>query len=190
VNPRSCRCAARARVQASVQAGVRIRPSWGGHLWLFVPSPFRVQHAGAILVTSEMQKEHRDVHVLIVDDQAAFRRAVRNVVDLTPGFAVAGEADTGEAAVDAARERRPDLVLMDVHLPGIGGPEASRRILANSDAKPPVIFLLSTYHPSEYADGTFLGGCGAKAYLMKAEFGSARLSAAWEAATDTSGTRP
>src|SRR5207248_8657566 len=123
---------------------------------------------------------HRDVHVLIVDDQASFRRAARNVVDLTPGFVMAGEVDTGEAAVDVARQQHADLVLMDVHLPGIDGPEASRRILAGIADKLPVIFLLSTYHPSEYADETFLSDCGAKAYLIKAEFGSERLSAAWE----------
>lgn len=128
--------------------------------------------------------------MLIVDDQAAFRRAVRNVVDLTSGFVVVGEVDTGEAAVNAAREHRPDLVLMDVHLPGIDGPEASRRIRADSTGGPPVVFLLSTYQRSEYADETFLDGCGARAYLMKAEFGSARLSAAWGATGAASGTRP
>src|SRR5947209_264732 len=133
-----------------------------------------------------MQRKRSDVHVLIVDDQAAFRRAARNVVDLTPGFVMADEVETGEAAVDAARQRQPDLVLMDVHLPGIDGPEASRRILAGSAGKAPVIFLLSTYHPSEYVDETFLTDCGAKAYLIKADFGSDRLSAAWDAATAAS----
>jgi DNA-binding NarL/FixJ family response regulator len=143
-----------------------------------------------MLARSKMQREHRDVHVLIVDDQASFRRAAHNVVELTPGFVITGEADTGEAAVDAAREQQPDLVLMDVHLPGMDGPEASRRILAGTTGKAPVIFLLSTYHPSEYADETLLSDCGAKAYLIKAEFGSARLSAAWNAATADNGTRP
>ena len=137
-----------------------------------------------------MQNDHNDVRVLIVDDQAAFRRALRNVVDLTPGFVVVGEADTGEAAVDAARAHRPDLVLMDVHLPGIDGLEASRRILADATGEPPVIFLLSTYHSSEYANPALLDGCGAKVYLMKAEFGSAPLSSAWAAAIGASGTRP
>jgi DNA-binding NarL/FixJ family response regulator len=137
-----------------------------------------------------MQKEHRDVHVLIVDDQAAFRRAVRNVVDLTPGFVVAAEAETGEAAVDAAREHRPDLVLMDVHLPGIDGPEASRRIFAHSAGKQPVILLLSTYERSEYAEASLLDSCGATAYVTKAEFGSARLAAVWGAACAMNGTRP
>ena len=98
-------------------------------------------------------------------------------------------AHGGPQALRAAREQQPDLVLMDVHLPGIDGPEASRRILAGSTGKAPVIFLLSTYDPSEYADETLLTDCGAKAYLIKAEFGSARLSAAWDAATTDSGTR-
>ncbi|MGH2766519.1 MAG: response regulator transcription factor, partial [Actinomycetota bacterium] len=72
------------------------------------------------------------VRVLIVDDQEPFRQAARAVVELTDGFEVAGEAETGEAAVDAARGLGPDLVLMDVNLPGIDGLEATRRILSES----------------------------------------------------------
>jgi DNA-binding NarL/FixJ family response regulator len=144
----------------------------------------------AMLATSEMQTEPDAVRVLIVDDQATFRRAARNVVDLTPGFVMAGEAETGEAAVEAVRLQQPDLVLMDVHLPGIDGPEASRRILGGRTGKTPTIFLLSTYKPSEYVDETLLMDCGAKAYLIKAEFGSERLSAAWDVATSDNGTRP
>src|SRR5947208_3027002 len=68
---------------------------------------------------TKMPTDHGDVQVLIVDDQVAYRRAARSVVELTPGFVVAGEAETGEAAVVSARGERPDLVLMDVHLPGI-----------------------------------------------------------------------
>ena len=69
---------------------------------------------------------------------------------------------------------------MDVHLPGIDGLEASRRILAASDGKQPVIFLLSTYEAAEYLEEPT--ECGAAAYLTKAEFGSERLAAAWAAA--------
>jgi len=118
--------------------------------------------------------------VLIVDDQAAYRRAARSVVELTPGFVVAGEAHTGEAAVDTTRENMPDLVLMDVHLPGIDGLEACRRILAASDGKRPVIFLLSTYDAAEYMEEPT--ECGAAAYLTKSEFGSERLATVWSAA--------
>ena len=127
-----------------------------------------------------MLTDHTDVHVLIVDDQASFRRAARSVVELTPGFSVVAEAEAGESGIQAAYEHKPDLVLMDVHLPGIDGLEASRRILAASNGRPPVIFLLSTYDAAEYGDE--LTACGAAAYLTKAEFGSKRLVSAWAAA--------
>ena len=133
-----------------------------------------------MLVATDMPYAHATVRVLIVDDQAAFRRAARSVVELTPGFVVVGEAETGEASIGAAQATRPDLVLMDVHLPGIDGLEASRRILAASQTPRPVIFLLSTYEVDEYLDQPT--DCGAAAYLTKAEFGSASLSAAWAAA--------
>src|SRR5438094_4689452 len=69
------------------------------------------------------------VRVLIVDDQAPFRNAARTVVGLTPGFAVVGEASSGEEAVELASRLDPDLVLMDINLPGINAIEAVRRIL-------------------------------------------------------------
>ena len=127
-----------------------------------------------------MPHAHAIVRVLIVDDQASFRRAARSVVDLTPGFVVVGEAETGEASLDTARALRPDLVLMDVHLPGIDGFEASRRMLGASQPHRPVILLLSTYEAGEYLDDAI--ECGAAAYLAKAAFGSDSLSAAWAAA--------
>ena len=119
--------------------------------------------------------------MLIVDDQLSFRRAARGVVELTSGFEVAGEVTSGEASVEAARALRPDLVLMDVHLPGIDGLEASRRITSAAVGTSPVIFLLSTYEATEFAERT--ANCGAAAYLPKAEFGPERLSAAWAASS-------
>jgi len=118
------------------------------------------------------------VRVLIVDDQEPFRQAARMVVDVTDGFEVVGEAETGEAGVDAARELRPDLVLMDVNLPGIEGPEATRRILAESPDV--VVFLVSTYEPAEYEPKA--AECGAAAYIPKSAFGPDRLEEAWAAA--------
>jgi len=123
----------------------------------------------------------RTVRVLIVDDQRSFRRAACSVVELTPGFAVVGDAASGEIALEAARALRPDLVLMDVHLPGIDGLEATRRILAAPETPRPVILLLSTDADDEYAD--YPAACGAAAYLAKAAFGSESLSAAWAAAS-------
>jgi DNA-binding NarL/FixJ family response regulator len=118
------------------------------------------------------------VRVLIVDDQEPFRQAARMVVEVTDGFEVAGEAETGEAGVDAARELRPNLVLMDVNLPGIEGPEATRRILA--DSPDVVVFLVSTYDPAEYEPKA--AECGAAAYIPKSTFGPDRLEEAWAAA--------
>lgn len=126
----------------------------------------------------------RTVQVLIVDDQLSFRRAARGVVELTDGFEVAGEVTSGEASIDAARALRPDLVLMDVHLPGVDGMEASRRIKAGAADDGPVIFLLSTYEAADFAERTL--ECGAAAYLAKAEFGPERLAAAWSALTASS----
>ncbi len=121
---------------------------------------------------------------MIVDDQLSFRRVARGVVELTSGFEVAGEVTSGEASVEAATALRPDLVLMDVHLPGIDGLEASRRITSAAVGTGPVIFLLSTYEAAELAERT--ARCGAAAYLPKAEFGPERLSAAWAAISASS----
>ena len=121
------------------------------------------------------------VRVLIVDDQEPFRLAARMVVDVTDGFEVVGEAETGEDGVAMAADLAPDLVLMDVNLPGIDGLEATRRILASED--PPIVLLLSTYEEEEYAPRA--AECGAASYIPKAVFGPDRLEAAW---ADASGS--
>jgi DNA-binding NarL/FixJ family response regulator len=119
------------------------------------------------------------VRVLIVDDQQPFRLAARMVVDATDGFEVAGEAESGEESVEMAKELRPDLVLMDVNLPGINGLDATRQILAG-DGPEVVVLLLSTYEEEEYAPRA--AECGAAAYIPKAVFGPDRLESAWSAA--------
>ena len=120
------------------------------------------------------------VRVLIVDDQEPFRLAARMVVDATDGFEVVGEAETGEASVDMARELTPDLVLMDVNLPGINGLDATRQILSDHTDSV-VVLLLSTYEEEEYAPRA--AECGAAAYIPKAAFGPDRLESAWAAAS-------
>ena len=111
--------------------------------------------------------------------------AARMVVEATEGFDVVGEAESGEQSVDLARELKPDLVLMDVNLPGINGLDATRRILAESqDAT--VVLLLSTYEEAEYAPRA--AECGAAAYIPKAVFGPDRLESAW--ASSRSSDRP
>jgi len=122
--------------------------------------------------------------VLIVDDQQPFRLAARAVVEATDGFEVAGEVDSGEAAVDAARDLDPDLVLMDVNLPGIDGLEATRRILGEKGDRV-AILLLSTYEYEEYAPRA--AEVGAAAYIPKSEFEPDRLAEAWAAAGEGEG---
>ena len=124
------------------------------------------------------------VRVLIVDDQEPFRLAARMVVDATDGFDVVGEAQTGEASVEMARELSPDLVLMDVNLPGINGLDATRQILAER-SDPVIVLLLSTYEEEEYAPRA--AECGAAAYIPKAVFGPDRLEAAWASAKAQAG---
>lgn len=113
------------------------------------------------------------VRVLVVDDQDAFLGAMRAVVEATIGFVVVGEARTGEQSLEATAALAPDLVLMDVHLGGMDGIEATRLLTAGGVG--PVVLLLSTYD----ADQVDLRGCGASAYLTKASFGPDQLSAAW-----------
>jgi DNA-binding NarL/FixJ family response regulator len=116
--------------------------------------------------------------VLIVDDQAPFRMAARAVVDATDDFEVVAEAETGEDSVALARDLKPDLVLMDVNLPGIDGLEATRQIL--SDTGDIVVLLLSTYEAADYAPKA--AECGASAYIPKSEFLPDRLEEAWASA--------
>jgi two-component system invasion response regulator UvrY len=118
----------------------------------------------------------KTVSVLIVDDQLPFRAVARTVIGLTAGFAVTAEAASGEQAVTVAAEQRPDLVLMDINLPGINGIEATRRILTQ---RPDVaVILLSTYSESDLpADAR---DCGAIAYVHKEDFGPALVRDLWE----------
>ena len=118
----------------------------------------------------------KTVSVLIVDDQLPFRAVARTVIGLTAGFEVAGEAETGEQAVALAVAQPPDLVLMDINLPGINGIEATRRIRA---AHPDVaVILLSTYSEADLPDDA--REVGAIAYVHKEDFGPALVRELWQ----------
>ncbi|MDT4919458.1 MAG: two-component system, NarL family, invasion response regulator UvrY [Pseudonocardiales bacterium] len=111
------------------------------------------------------------VDVLIVDDQPPFRAVARTLVSLLTGWRVVAEVQNGADAVAAALQTTPDIVLMDMNLPGMSGIEATRRIVA---ARPAVrVVLLSTYAaedlPADAAD------CGAAAYIHKEDLTPRRL---------------
>jgi DNA-binding NarL/FixJ family response regulator len=114
---------------------------------------------------------------MIVDDQEPFRQAARLVVESTDGFDVVAEAESGEAAVDLAREVDPDLVLMDVNMPGINGLEATRR-LVDQGRRRVVVLLLSTYEESEF--GTRIAESGAAGFIPKSGFEPSSLREAWD----------
>jgi len=130
-------------------------------------------------MATEVPQPVMTVHVLVVDDQAPFRQAMAAVVGATDGFVVVGEAVSGEESITGCSELHPDLVLMDVNLPGIDGVEATRRVRALPS--PPVVLLLSTYDAD--AGIAFVSESGAAAYITKGEFGPDVLAAAWADAT-------
>jgi DNA-binding NarL/FixJ family response regulator len=116
---------------------------------------------------------NRPTRVLIVDDQEPFRAALRMVVDLMDGFEIAGEAHDGESGLALANELEPDLVLMDVQMPGIDGLEATRRL--TSAHRGMRVIVLSTYHADEYEAAAL--EAGAVAFVSKSEFGPQNLIA-------------
>jgi two-component system invasion response regulator UvrY len=101
--------------------------------------------------------------VLIVDDQAPFRSAARALVRLMRGWSVVAEAETGEDALRLAAELRPDVVLMDINLPGRNGIELTRDLLAVHPSA--AVVLVSTYAADDLPPGA--DSCGAVGYLRK-----------------------
>jgi DNA-binding NarL/FixJ family response regulator len=81
------------------------------------------------------------VRVVTVDDQRVFRSAARALIDSTPGFELAGEAVSGRASLAAVEALEPDLVLLDVRMPGIDGIETARRL---TTAHPDLVVILVT----------------------------------------------
>lgn len=118
------------------------------------------------------------VPVWVVDDQASFRRAAVEMLATTKGFMLAGEYETGESAIELLRDGSAGIVLMDIHLPGMDGIEATRRIRA---AHPDLmVLLMSTYDVEDLPAGP--ADCGASGYLHKEHLSPALLTRSWRAA--------
>jgi DNA-binding NarL/FixJ family response regulator len=111
-----------------------------------------------------MEGEH--VSVLIADDQALVRAGFRAILEGQPGIRVCGEAADGRDAMDLARKRQPDVVLMDIQMPDIDGIEATRRILAAAGEDHPIaVLMLTTFDLNEYVYDALRAG--ASGFLLK-----------------------
>ncbi|MFC0530192.1 response regulator transcription factor [Phytohabitans kaempferiae] len=105
------------------------------------------------------------IRVLIADDQDLVRLGLRTLVESEDGMAVAGEAPDGLAAVEVARRERPDVVLMDIRMPGIDGIEATRRIVADPSLSETRVVVLTTFELDEYVFDALRHG--ASGFLIK-----------------------
>lgn len=104
-----------------------------------------------------------DIRVLLVDDQQLVRRGFRMVLDAEDGLTVVGEAGDGREAVEAVRAVRPDVVLMDVRMPGMDGIRATELITAMQPGCR--VIVLTTFDLDEYAFGGLQAG--ASGFLLK-----------------------
>src|SRR2546430_569444 len=116
------------------------------------------------------------IKVLIVDDQALVRAGFRMILEAQPDLEVVGEAGDGSAAIDAVRTLRPDVVLMDIRMPGVDGIEATRRLTEAGAAGK--IVILTTYDLDEYVFDAL--AAGASGFLLKhVPPGSSCTASAW-----------
>ena len=114
------------------------------------------------------------VRVVTVDDQAVFRRAAEVVIDASPGFELVGEAESGDEGLAVVERLRPNLVLLDVRMPGMDGVETARRLAAS---RPEVVVVLITVQEPPEAPGA--STCGAVRVVSKRQFGPALLRELW-----------
>ncbi|ANF96858.1 response regulator [Paenibacillus bovis] len=110
-----------------------------------------------------MNQPDRPIRIMLADDQSLIRQGIRYILDLQPDMQVVTEASTGDEAVALTSEYQPDLILMDIQMPGMTGIEATRAILQH---QPEIkIVLLTTFDVQEYViDGIRAGASG---YLLK-----------------------
>ena len=105
------------------------------------------------------------IRLLIVDDQELVRTGFRLFLETQDDLEVVGEAGDGAEAIERARELRPDVVLMDIRMPGMDGVEATARLTGAGIEPPPRVLVLTTFDLDEYVFGALRGG--AAGFLLK-----------------------
>jgi len=128
--------------------------------------------------------------VVVADDQALVRAGLKMVLEAEPDIEVVGEAADGNEVLDVARRSSPDVVLMDIRMPGLDGLEASRRLLAGDS--PPKVLVLTTFDEEEYLYEALRAGTSG--FLLKVSppeqlIGAIRTVAAGNALIDPAVTR-
>lgn len=124
-----------------------------------------------------MSSHTRAVSVLAVDDQQVFRRVARALVDACDGFAWAGEAASGAEALERFGDARPDLVLVDVRMPGMDGLELTRRLVARA---PQVVVILVSLEAGDDLPSA-IRATGARAHVPKQQLSPQKLRDLWAA---------
>ena len=120
----------------------------------------------------EAKREQAAVGVMTVDDHPPFREVAREVIEATPGFVSVGEASSGAEALSLVDEREPELVLLDVRMPGMDGIEVARRI---KRSHPGVVVVLVSIADLPASAST----SGAEALVRKEDFGPNMLRGLW-----------
>jgi len=103
------------------------------------------------------------VKILLADDHRMFRDGLRSLLDAQADLDVVGEADNGLDALSLAAELKPDVVVLDISMPGLNGVDVARRLLA--DAEPPRVVVLSMHSDRRYVLGMLKAGVSA--YMLK-----------------------
>jgi DNA-binding NarL/FixJ family response regulator len=117
------------------------------------------------------------VSVLVVDDQEVFRRVARSLIAATDGFEQVGEAASGAEALRLVADLHPDLVLVDVRMPGMDGVETARRL---SDLDPGAVVVLISLEPVPELPPS-VSSVGAAAYVRKQDLSTQALRDLWSA---------
>ena len=107
--------------------------------------------------------KRRPVRVVTVDDQALFRSAAKAIIDFTPGFELVGESADGESALELIPRVDPDIVILDVRMPGIDGIDVAKRLHREDPDR--IIVLASSLEPEVLS--RLARGCGATAVVHK-----------------------
>jgi DNA-binding NarL/FixJ family response regulator len=121
--------------------------------------------------------EMTEVRTLVVDDQEAFRDALRQLIAAAPGFTLVGEACSGEDAIAAVERLAPSLVLMDVRMPGIGGIEAARSI---AERHPDLMIVLISVHGEEELSPELIEYGNPAAFVLKQNLRPLMLRELWD----------